>query len=81
MVKHLSKVLILVGCEFGLFSAFLIVVSFATQLCMQLGLGKLGLYIGVGSSFIGLAVILFTPTLFKKFSTKRILIGTAFGTR
>ena len=81
MVKNLSKVLILAGCEFGAFISILVVATFGTQLYMQLGLGKLGLYIGFVNSFIGLGVVLFAPTLFKKFTTKKILIVTVFGSR
>jgi hypothetical protein len=79
MVNNLGKVLFAAGLEFGIIVPVALILSFVSQLCSQLGLGKLGLFILLTYSASGLITYLFSPALFLKFNPRRILILSAFG--
>jgi len=79
MVKNLGKVLFAAALEFGIMVPVTIIISFVSQLCVQLELGKLGLFILLTYSATGLVAFVFGPALFFKFDSKRILIVSAFG--
>jgi len=79
MVKNLGKVLFAAGLEFGIIVPVTVILSFVSQLCVQLELGKLGLFILLTYSAAGLVTFVFGPALFVKFNSKRILIFSGFG--
>ena len=79
MIKNLGKVLLVVVIQFGVFIGVSTILSFSSQLCLQLGLNKLGLYIILTNAAFGLIMSLLAPIFLMRFNQKNIMIVTAFG--
>ena len=79
MPKNLGKVLLCLGIGLGNFVPFKVLVTFATQLYVQFGYDKLGLFIMVTSSFSSVISSLLAPAFILRFGVKRIIVLTSFG--
>lgn len=79
MPKNLGKVLGLLAINVGNFIPLITVMSFSSQLCVQLGLKKLGLVILVATSLAAIFSALLTPELLRRFGAKRVVTLSAFG--
>ncbi len=79
MLSPLAKVALCLGIELGDFLAFSVISTFSSQLYMQLGLNKLGLYILGVTSFSSMFADLLAPTLFVRFRLTRVITAASFG--
>lgn len=80
MPKNFGKIMLAIALELSIFTSIMIIVSFITQICVQLGLNKLGFYILIANSATGIVIALFGPAFFVRFRAKRILVLASFGT-
>ena len=79
MLKNLAKALTILVISIGNNIPLLTVMSFSSQLCVQLGLKKLGVLMLASTSLAAILSGLLTPELLRRFGTKRILLLSSFG--
>jgi len=80
MPKNIQKVILLIALQFVISLSIIAILGFISQICEQIGYGKLGLYIVLTNSITGLLTSLFAPALFFKYKLKRIIVLAGLGT-
>ena len=79
MIENLGKVILAVTIQMCVFIGLMTIISFSSQLCVQLGFNKLGLYILLTNSISSLIMTLFGPILLMKYNAKNIIVLASFG--
>ncbi len=79
MPKNIGKVIINFAVGLGDFLPVTVLISFMTQLCVQLGFAQLGIYILFVHSISGMIASLLAPVLLLRFKIKQLLIATSLG--
>ena len=79
MPENIGKVIFALVIQLGDMVPFTILMSFSSQLCVQLGLEKLGIFILLMLALSSILGSLVAPAFIKRFGLKRNIVVASFG--